>query len=164
MPNPPNCIIANAALCEVFSIWWRPILNCAIHRYRNFIEHQMIRFTVWHMVVHTFFRQVPARFGMTFAYFWFWIPRNKPKKDSTEASVCKASDCSWGVKGDQGTFTYPPTFFPPLVFENSSQSFIEYSTVTFGFDPFAFLPTGYCKRTRTIRFGLCSDTKKWLLN
>ena len=48
-----------------------------------------------------------------------------------------------GVKGEEGTLTYPPAFFLPLVFENSSQSFIEYSTVTFGFDPCALLPTGY---------------------
>ena len=35
-----------------------------------------------------------ADFGMTFAYFWFWIPRNKPHKDSTEALARKASDWS----------------------------------------------------------------------
>ena len=51
-----------------------------------------------------------------------------------------------------------------LVFENSCQSLIEYSTVTFAFDPCPLLPTGYCKRAKTIRFGACSDIKKWLLN
>ena len=36
-----------------------------------------------------------AQFGMTFAYFWFWIPRNKPNTDSTETLMNKASDWSW---------------------------------------------------------------------
>ena len=35
-----------------------------------------------------------AHFGMTFAYFWFWIPRNKPHKYSTEALAHKVSDLS----------------------------------------------------------------------
>ena len=38
------------------------------------------------------------------------------------------------IKGEWGTFTYPSAFFLPLVFENSNQGFIEYSTVTFDFD------------------------------
>ena len=41
-----NTKIANAALCEVLSISWRPIVNCDVYRYRNLIENQMIRFTV----------------------------------------------------------------------------------------------------------------------
>ena len=36
-----------------------------------------------------------ANFGMTFAYFWFWTPRNEPNKHSTTALVSKASDWSW---------------------------------------------------------------------
>ena len=73
------------------------------------------------------------------------------------------------VKGEERTSTYPPAFFLPLVFENSSQSFIEYSTVTFGFDPCALLPTGYRKRAGSILFSaFClsaySDIKKWLLS
>ena len=36
-----------------------------------------------------------AHFRMIFANFWFWIPRNKPNKDFTEALVCNASDSSW---------------------------------------------------------------------
>ena len=35
------------------------------------------------------------------------------------------------TKGEEGTFTHPPAFFLPLVFENSKQRFIEYSSVTF---------------------------------
>ena len=35
-----------------------------------------------------------------------------------------------GVKGEEGTLKYPLAFFLPLVFENSNQSIIEYSTVT----------------------------------
>ena len=42
-----------------------------------------------------YFSASSAQFGMTFAYFWFWITRNKPNKDSTEALVNKASDWSW---------------------------------------------------------------------
>ena len=36
-----------------------------------------------------------AHFGMSFAYFWIWIPRTKPNKDSTEALVRMASDRNW---------------------------------------------------------------------
>ena len=36
-----------------------------------------------------------AHFGMAFAYFWFWTPRNNPNKDSTKALVRKASDWTW---------------------------------------------------------------------
>ena len=36
-----------------------------------------------------------AHFRMKFAYFWFWITRNKLNKDSTKAFVCNASDWSW---------------------------------------------------------------------
>ena len=36
-----------------------------------------------------------SQFGITFAYFRFWILRNKPNKDSLEALVHKASDSSW---------------------------------------------------------------------
>ena len=39
-------------------------------------------------------------------------------------------------------------------------AYIEYSAVTFGFDPRARLSTGYPKRTKTILFGACSDIKK----
>ena len=95
MLNAENCIITNAALCEVLSIWWRPILNCLVYRYCNFIGNHMIRFTAWHKTVHTFYSASSAHLGMTFAYFWFWIPRNKPKKDSTEALMRKASDWNW---------------------------------------------------------------------
>ena len=65
-----------------------------------------------------------------------------------------------GVKLEEGTFTYLPAFFLPYVFENSNKSFIEYSTVTFGFDPCALLPTGYRQRAGSILFGACSDIKK----
>ena len=54
----------------------------------------MIRFTIWHKTIH-FFSASSAKFGMTFAYFCFWIAKNKPNKDSTEALVHKASDWSW---------------------------------------------------------------------
>ena len=43
-----------------------------------------------------------AHFGMRFAYFWFWILRNKPKKESTEALVRKASYWSWRCKRGLG--------------------------------------------------------------
>ena len=62
------------------------------------------------------------------------------------------------------TKKYPSAFFLPLVFKNFSQSFIEYSTVTFEFDPCALVSIGYRKRAKMILFGACSDIKKWLLN
>ena len=34
--------------------------------------------------------------------FWFWIPRNKPNKDSTETLVRKGSDWSWRCQGALG--------------------------------------------------------------
>ena len=40
-----------------------------------------------------------------------------------------------GVKGEKGTFTYPPVVFLPLGEENSNKIFIKYSTVRFGIDP-----------------------------
>ena len=43
---------------------------------------------------------VSAQFGMTFVHFWFWIPRNKPNKDSTEALMGKASD--WNRRCQKG--------------------------------------------------------------
>ena len=55
-----------------------------------------------------------------------------------------------GVKGEEGTFTYSPAFFLSLVFQNPKESFIEYLTATFVFDPCAFLPTGYRKRAGSI--------------
>ena len=67
-------------------------------------------------------------------------PRNKPNKDSTKAIVRNASD--W-----EGIFTHQPAFFLPLgFFLNSNKSFIEYSNVTYGFEPCALWPTWYRKR------------------
>ena len=164
MLNAKNCIIANAALCEVFSIWWRPILNCAVYRYRNFVENQMICFTVWNKIVHMFFRQVLLILEWHLHIFYFESEETNRTKILRKLWCARLQIGFEGVKGGQRTFTLHTDFFLPLVVENSSQSFIEYSTVTFGFDPYALLPTGYRKRARTILFGACSNTKKWLLN
>ena len=65
-----------------------------------------------------------------------------------------------GVQEEEETLTFPPAFFLPLVFENSSKSFMEYSTVTFGFEPCARVSTGCRKGAKTILFCACSDIKK----
>ena len=74
---------------------------------------------------------------------------------------CCCTSCfkSEGTKILNAPRTYPSAFFLPLVFENSSESSIGYSTVTFGFDPCAVLRR-YRKRTKTILFHACSDIKK----
>ena len=63
------------------------------------------------------------------------------------------------LKGGGNIYIYTPAFFLPLVFENSSQSFIGYSTVTSGFDPCALLSTGYRKHAKTILFGACNNSQ-----
>ena len=150
----------------VAQFWWRPILNCAVNRYRNFIGNHMILFAVWHKRVHTFFcKFFFSHYGMTFAYFWFCLLRNKPIEDSTEALVHTASDWSWEcVKGDQELFKYPPAFYLPLVFFLIQSTLYWIIDCDFMIDPCALLPTGYRKRAKTIRFGPCSDPKKWSLN
>ena len=164
MPNAQNCINAKAALCEVLSIWWRPVLKCAIYRHRNFIGNHMIRFTDWHKTVHTFFRQVLLISEWHLHIFDFESKETNRSKILQKLWCARLQIGVEGVKADKEPFIYPNAFFLPLVFENSSQSFIEYSTVTFGFDPCALLPTGHRKRAKTILFGVCSDIKKWLLN
>ena len=100
--------------------------------------------------------------------FYFEPPQkkttNKPNKDSTKALVYKASDWSGRCLRGGGNIYTSTSFFLPLVFENSSQSFIEYSTVTFEFDPCVLLPTWYHMRVTATLCGACSDIKKWLLN
>ena len=70
-----------------------------------------------------------------------------------------------GVKGEDEAFTYPPAFFfLPLGFENFNKSFIEYSTVTFGFDPYIYF-TDRISQTHGVNiFGACNDINKLLLN
>ena len=94
MLNAQNIKIASSALCEVLSIWWCPIVNCDVYCFRNFIENQMYKFYCLIQDSSCILSTSSADFGMTFAYFWFWIPRNKPHKDSTEALARKASDWS----------------------------------------------------------------------
>ena len=103
-----------------------------------------------------------AHFGMTFAYFFILNPKETNRTKILRKLWCpKLQTGVEGVKGDKGIFTYPPAFFLPLVFENSCcQSFIEYSTVTFWFDPCSLLPTGYRKRAK-ILIGACSVIKNY---
>ena len=152
MPIAQNCIIAHAALCKVLSIWWRPILNCAVYRYRNFDAYNMIRIIVWHKTVHTFFRQVLLISEWHLPIFDFESQESNRTKNLRKLWCTRLQIGAEGVKGGEETFTYPPDFFLPLGFENSSQNFTEYSIVTFGFDPCALLPTGYRKRAKLILF------------
>ena len=146
MVNGQNCIIANGAPCEVLSIWWRPILNCAVYRYRNFIRNHMIGFTVWQKTVYTFFWQFLLILECHLNNFDFKSQETNQTKILRKLWYARLQIGVEGVKGDKGTLTYPPVFFLPLVFKNSSQSFIEYSDVTFStFDPVLFLLTGYHK-------------------
>ena len=103
---------------------------------------------------------ISAHFGITFAYFWVWIPRNKPNKYSTAALVSKASDWSGRCQRGLGNIYISVSFL-------SAFSFWKFQPKLywiFNFDPYAFLPTGYRKRAKTILFGACSDIRKWLLN
>ena len=111
-----NCIISHAALCEVLSIWWRPILNCAVYRYRNFNGNNMICFRVWHKTVHTFFRQVLLISEWHLPLFDF------ESQESNRTKILRILWCTRlqigveGVKGDEEIFTYPPDFFLPFSF------------------------------------------------
>ena len=98
-----------------------------------------------------------ADFGKLFAYFWFWVPGKKQTKILRKLWCARLQIEVAGVKGDKGTLTYPPAFFLHLVFENYSQIFIEYITVTFEFYPCALLPTEYRKCAKMILFGACSN-------
>ena len=57
-----------------------------------------------------------AHFGISFAYFWFWIPRNKPNKDSTEALARKASDWSGRCQRGLGNLYIATSFLSALRF------------------------------------------------
>ena len=135
-----------------------------------FIITAILSETTWYVLqfdtrqFHALFRQVLLSSECHLHIFDFLSRETNPRKIYTEVLVRQASDWSWRCQRGFETFTYPPAFFLPLVFENFCHSFIDYSIVTFGFDPCTLLPTGYRKRTKTILFGACSDIKKWLLN
>ena len=59
-----------------------------------------------------------AHFGITFAYVWFWIPRNKPNKDSTKAIVRKVSDWKGGCQRGGGNINISTGFLSAFSFEN----------------------------------------------
>ena len=107
-------------------------------------------YSLSHKTVNAFFRKILLISERYLHFFAF------ASKETNRTKILLMLWCArlqiWieDVKGEEGTFTYPPAFFLPFVFENSSQSFIEYSTVTFGFDPCALVSTGYQKRTKTI--------------
>ena len=62
------------------------------------------------------FLENSAHFGMTFAYFWFWTPTKKKRTKILRKLWCTRLQIGVeGVKGEEGIFTYPPTFFLPLV-------------------------------------------------
>ena len=124
----------------------------------------MIRFTVWPKRVQTFFRQFLLISEWHLHIFNFEYQETIRTKILRKLYCARVQTGVEDAKWDYGTFTYPSTFFLPLLFEISSQSFIEYSTVTFRFDPCALLTTGYRKRATTILISACSDITKWLLN
>ena len=111
-----NCIIAHAALCEGLSIWWRPILNCAVYRYCNFNGNNMICFKSLTQASSYILSTSFAHFGMTFASFWFSIPRIKPNKNSTDASVYKASHWRWRCQRGWGNIYIFTRFFSAFSF------------------------------------------------
>ena len=112
-----NCIIANAVLCEVLSIWWRPTLNYAVNCYRNFIGNHMICFTDWHKAVHTFFRQVLLISEWHLHIFYFETQETNLTKIPRKLWRARLQIGVEGVKGKERTFTHPPAFFLPLIFE-----------------------------------------------
>ena len=107
-----------------------------------------MRFTVWHKTVHTFFRKILLISEWHMHIFDFESQEKNRTKILWKLCCTSLQTGLEGIKGVEGIFTYPPAFFLHSVFENSIQSFIKYSTVTFGFDPCALLPTGYRKRTK----------------
>ena len=93
--------------------------------------------------------------------FYFESQGNKPEQRFYGSFGAQGFRLELKVsKGIREHFHINRLSFCLLVFENSSQSFIEYPPVTFGFDPCVLLPTAYRKRTKTILFGACNDIKK----
>ena len=87
-----------------------------------------------------------------------------PEKQ-TEALVREASDWKWREHLHINWLSFClKVVKTPATAWFYSLLLIEYSTVTFEFDPYALLSTGYRKRTKTIHFGACSGIKTWLLN
>ena len=135
-----------------------------------FIVTAILSEITWYILLFDI-RQSICSFGK-FCSFWndICIFYDFERQETNRTTILRKLWCARlqigveGVKGEEGTLTYPPAYFLPLVFENFSQSFIEYSTVTFGFDPCALLATGYRKRAGSILLSACSDIKKWLLN
>ena len=96
----------------------------------KFTNHR-ICFTVCHKTVPAFFRKVLLfQNGICICFSYF---------ESIETNRTKILQKRWctrltigveGVLGEERTFTYPPGFFLPLVFKNSSKSFIKFLPVT----------------------------------
>ena len=126
-------------------------MNRAVYRYRNFIGNHMIRFTVWHKQ-SICFPASSAHFGKPFAYFRFWIPRNKPNKDSTEILVRKASGWSCRCRRGIGNIYMSTGFLSAFSVWKSQPQLYWIFNCDFWFDPCALLPTRYRKRTKTILF------------
>ena len=72
-----------APICELVLFIVTAILSENTWYVLQFDTSQFIRFSA--SSVH---------FRMTLVYLWFWIPTKQPNKDSTEALMRKASDCS----------------------------------------------------------------------
>ena len=122
-------IIAHAVLCEVLLIWWRPILNFAVDPYRNFIGNHMIRLTVGHKTVHSFIRKILLISEWHLHIFGFEPQETNRTKILRKLWCARLQIGVESVKGEEGTLAYLPAFSLPLVLENSSQSFIEYTNI-----------------------------------
>ena len=139
MSNAQNCLIENAAFCELFSIWWRPISHCCI-LLRNIISE-----ITWHVLQFDssyVFSANSDHFGMEFAGGLLWILTNWTKV--LRNRWCTRLQIGVGiVKGLEGTLILHINrlYFclaKGISFENSHKSFTEYSTVTFGFESVHF--------------------------
>ena len=105
-----------------------------------------------------------AHFGMPFAYFWFWIPRNKHNKDSTEALVRKASDWSWGCQRGLGNIYISIGFLSAFRFWKFQLQLHWIFNCDFWIWPLCTFTDRISQTHEDDIFCACSEIKKWLLN
>ena len=153
-------VITNAALCEVLSIWWRPILNYAVYRYRNFNGNHMIRLQFeTRQSIH--FSGKCCSFRNDICIFQILNPNQQIKQIFSRSFGAQGFrfECQKGF-GNNYIYTGFLSAFSFWKFQPQLYWIFDCDFC----DPCALLPTGYRKRTKTIRFSACSDIKKWLLN
>ena len=117
MLNAHNCIDVNAALSKFLLIWWHPILNRAVCRYRNWIGDHMTSFTFWHKTVYKFIRQVVPISERPLQFFFILNPTKKKQTKIVLKRWCATVHVGVeGVKWEERTFSYLQALFLPLVF------------------------------------------------